>query len=115
VYEREDPVPSTAHEVRSLVVTIATHSSYRPISFALDLFVDRWTLLVERDLASKGKISFSELRASDAGIARNSLADRLASLVADGFIEKQAHPNDGRRSIHRPTSEGSASFRCSWR
>jgi DNA-binding HxlR family transcriptional regulator len=85
---------------------IATRRSDCPISFALDLFGDRWTLLVVRDLAFKGKNSFSELLASDEGIARNILADRLASLEAEGFIEKQAHPDDGRRSIYRLTERG---------
>ena len=77
-----------------------------PISFALDLFGDRWTLLVIRDLAFKGKDSFSDFLASDEGIARNVLADRLASLETKGFIEKHAHPDDGRRSVYSLTERG---------
>jgi len=72
----------------------------------LDLFGDRWTLLVVRDLAFKGKHSFSELLGSEEGIARNILADRLATLEAEGFVEKLAHPDDGRRSIYRLTDRG---------
>ena len=85
---------------------IATRRSDCPISFALDLFGDRWTLLVIRDLAFKGKNSFSDFLASDEGIARNILADRLASLEAAGFIEKQPHPDDLRRSIYTLTERG---------
>ena len=77
-----------------------------PISFALDLFGDRWTLLVIRDLAFKGKDSFSDFLASDEGIARNILADRLSSLEAHGFIEKHPHPEDRRRSIYSLTERG---------
>ena len=44
----------------------STRRSDCPISFALDLFGDRWTLLVVRDLAFKGKNSFSDFLASDA-------------------------------------------------
>ena len=85
---------------------IATRRSDCPISFALDLFGDRWTLLVIRDLAFKGKHSFSDFLASDEGIARNVLADRLASLETAGFIEKQPHPDDLRRSIYTLTDRG---------
>jgi len=77
-----------------------------PISFALDLFGDRWTLLVVRDLAFKGKDSFSELLASEEGIARNILSDRLASLKAAGFVEERPDPDDGRRSIYSLTERG---------
>jgi DNA-binding HxlR family transcriptional regulator len=77
-----------------------------PISFALDLFGDRWTLLVIRDLAFKGKDSFGDFLASDEGIARNILADRLTTLEAGGFIEKHPHPHDGRRSVYSLTERG---------
>ena len=85
---------------------LARRRSDCPISFALDLFGDRWTLLVIRDLAFKGKNSFSDFLASDEGIARNVLADRLASLETAGFIEKQPDPDDGRRSIYALTDRG---------
>lgn len=87
-------------------MSIHSRRSDCPISFALDLFGDRWSLLVVRDLAFKGKDSFSDFLASDEGIARNVLADRLASLEAEGFIEKHPHPDDGRRSIYELTERG---------
>ncbi len=68
-----------------------------PISFALDLFGDRWTLLVVRDLALKGKRSFSELLGSEEGGATNILSDRLARLEARGLVIKKRDPADGRR------------------
>ncbi len=84
----------------------STRRSDCPISFALDLFGDRWTLLVIRDLAFKGKNSFGDFLASDEGIARNILADRLSRLEAEGFIEKQPNPDDLRRSIYTLTERG---------
>ena len=84
----------------------ATRRSDCPISFALDLFGDRWTLLVIRDLAFKGKDSFGDFLASDEGIARNVLADRLSRLEAEGFIDKRPHPDDLRRSIYSLTERG---------
>ena len=85
---------------------IATRRSDCPISFALDLFGDRWTLLVIRDLAFKGKDSFGDFLSSDEGIARNVLADRLSRLEAEGFIDKRPHPDDLRRSIYSLTERG---------
>ena len=87
-------------------MSASTRRSDCPISFALDLFGDRWTLLVIRDLAFKGKNSFGDFLASEEGIARNILADRLASLEAEGFIEKRPHPDDLRRSIYTLTERG---------
>jgi DNA-binding HxlR family transcriptional regulator len=87
-------------------VPASTRRSDCPISFALDLFGDRWTLLVIRDLAFKGKNSFGDFLASDEGIARNILADRLARLEAEGFIEKRPNPDDLRRSSYTLTERG---------
>lgn len=77
-----------------------------PISFALDLFGDRWSLLVVRDLGLKGKRSFSELAASDEGVATNVLSDRLARLEEAGIILKSRDPNDGRRYVYRLSEAG---------
>ena len=41
-----------------------------PISYSLDLFGDRWTLVVLRDLILWGKTRFAELQASDEQIAK---------------------------------------------
>jgi DNA-binding HxlR family transcriptional regulator len=77
-----------------------------PISVALDLFGDRWTLLVVRDLALRGKRSFSELLNSDEGIATNILSDRLSRLEDEGLVTKTADPEDGRRFLYRLTETG---------
>ncbi len=60
-----------------------------PISFALDRFGDRWTLLVIRDLLLKGKRRYQELRACEEGIASNILSDRLRALESAGIVERQ--------------------------
>ena len=59
-----------------------------PISFALECFGDRWSLLVIRDLLFKGKRRYQELRASEEGIASNILTDRLRALEEAGIIER---------------------------
>lgn len=75
------------------------HRSHCPISFALDIVGDRWTLLILRDLLMNGKKSYGELLASEEGIATNVLADRLAWLETHGILEK-------RRQTYRVTSKG---------
>lgn len=60
-----------------------------PVSFALDRFGDRWTLLVIRDLLLKGKRRYQELRECEEGIASNILSDRLRALESAGIVERQ--------------------------
>ena len=77
-----------------------------PISFALDLFGDKWTLLVLRDLVIKRKRHFQEFLASDEKIASNILAQRLRRLEAAGMLTRERDPASGRRVIYRPTEKG---------
>jgi DNA-binding HxlR family transcriptional regulator len=72
-----------------------------PISFALDLFGDKWSLLVMRDVLLRGKTHYREFLAAEEGIATNILADRLARLEASGLLEKTADdPRSGRQAYH---------------
>ncbi|GJM62972.1 helix-turn-helix domain-containing protein [Persicobacter diffluens] len=56
-----------------------------PISFLLDLFGDKWSFLVIRDLL-QGKKFYKEFSASKEGIATNILSDRLKKLEANGIV-----------------------------
>jgi DNA-binding HxlR family transcriptional regulator len=60
------------------------------ICYALDIFGDKWTLLILRDMLFEGKSSFSEFKASEEKIASNILTDRLKTLDAEGFLIKTA-------------------------
>lgn len=77
-----------------------------PISYALDLFGDRWTLLVLRDLVLRGKQRFREFLASDEGIASNILSDRLRRLEDSGIVSRKADPGDKRQIIYSVTDKG---------
>lgn len=77
-----------------------------PISYALEIFGDRWTLLVLRDLMLKGKSRYSEFLAGGEGIATNVLSDRLQRLQRRGLITQAADPEDGRQRVYRPTEAG---------
>ncbi len=74
-----------------------------PISFALDLFGDKWSLLILRDLLLKGKKTYQEFLEAGEGISTNILADRLIALKEFGFIEKRDDPDNGRQVIYSPT------------
>lgn len=76
-----------------------------PVACALDLFGDRWTLLVIRDMAC-GKALFKEFSASPERIATNILADRLERLVKGGLAEPFDPPHGGGRSGYRLTAKG---------
>lgn len=76
-----------------------------PISFALGIFGDRWTLLVLRDLMLRDKRRFKELAAAPEGIATNVLSDRLRRLADAGLITREPDPEDQRQGIYRPTQQ----------
>ncbi len=80
--------------------------SHCPISFALDVFGDRWTLLVIRDLLLGGKATYGEFLASEEGMATNILADRLTWLEAQGIVTRSRDPDHGRRLMYRLTRKG---------
>ena len=77
-----------------------------PIAAALDVFGDRWTLLVLRDLLIFDKHRYRDFIESPEGIASNILADRLRRLEGAGLIDKSPDPDDRRRSIYSATRKG---------
>ena len=77
-----------------------------PISYSLDLFGDKWTLLVLRDLILWEKSRFAEFQASDEEIASNILSDRLRRLECQGLIRTEKDPADARQKIYSPTDKG---------
>jgi DNA-binding HxlR family transcriptional regulator len=82
------------------------HRSGCPISLALEIFGDTWSLLIVRDLMFKGFKTFNEFLGAGEGIASNVLADRLAKLQASGVIEKRDDGEDARRYEYRLTRKG---------
>ena len=78
-----------------------------PISVALEIFGDKWTLLVIRDMILFGKTTYGEFQASPERIATNILADRLQRLEKAGLIERSADPENKRRTIYKLTESGS--------
>jgi len=79
-----------------------------PISFSLDTFGDKWTLLVLRDLILFDRRHFHELAGMEEGIATNILADRLKRLESSGILRRERDPADRRKVIYRVTEKGIA-------
>lgn len=77
-----------------------------PVSISLEIFGDRWSLLIVRDLMIRGFRTFKEFQQSGEGIATNILADRLKKLETAGIIRAQPELNDGRRMNYRLTEKG---------
>jgi DNA-binding HxlR family transcriptional regulator len=75
-------------------------------SNALDLFGDKWTLLVVRDLFFFNKHEYKEFLASPEAIATNILSDRLKKLYAAGIIDEKVHPENRSRKLYYLTAKG---------
>ncbi len=77
-----------------------------PISTALDIFGDKWSLLIIRDLVFNEKSTYGEFLDSEEKIATNILADRLALLQCGGIITKEAHPDHKLKVVYSLTPKG---------
>ncbi len=88
--------------------TAVEHRSRCPINIALELFGDRWSLLIIRDALFKGTDNFNGFMASSEKIASNILSDRLSRLETAGILEKRQDPQDARRVRYHLTEKGMA-------
>ncbi len=77
-----------------------------PISIALELLGDAWSLLIVRDLMFKDRRTYNDFLTGGEGIASNVLADRLRKLEDANIIEKQRDTQDARRFLYRLSSKG---------
>jgi len=77
-----------------------------PVNLALEVFGDKWSLLIIRDIMFEGKRHFRELLHSDEKIASNVLTDRLAMLEKEGIISKNPDPAHKQKFIYHLTTAG---------
>jgi DNA-binding HxlR family transcriptional regulator len=71
----------------------------------LEVFGDRGSLLVLRDVLLVGKRHYRDLVASKEGIATNVLASRLKKLEAAKLLERRADAKDKRTIFYVATSK----------
>jgi DNA-binding HxlR family transcriptional regulator len=80
-----------------------------PINLSLEVFGDRWSLIILRDMMFGGRRHFRELLTrSDEGISSNILADRLKMLLEQGMIIKVDDPSHKQKGIYSLTEKSIA-------
>ncbi|OBW41197.1 HTH-type transcriptional regulator YodB [Chryseobacterium sp. MOF25P] len=77
-----------------------------PISSSLDVWGDKWSLLIVRDLMFAKQCTYGEFLKSDEKIATNILASRLLMLEENGIISKQDHPDSKAKVLYKLTEKG---------
>jgi DNA-binding HxlR family transcriptional regulator len=87
---------------------IEEHRSGCPVSRALELLGDRWSLLLIRDMMVRGYRTFREFQHAGEGIATNILANRLQRLESSGLVQSEPATEDGRSIYYRLTEKGIA-------
>jgi DNA-binding HxlR family transcriptional regulator len=77
------------------------------VACGLDLFGDRWTLLVIRDLLL-GRSRFKDFASSPEGIPTNILSDRLERLCEGGVVVQTPVAEGARHLGYQLTKKGRA-------
>ena len=79
-----------------------------PICYSLDMFGDKWTLLIMRDMLIHGKRYYRDFLKGGEGIATNILADRLKAMAESGLIAKADDPAHAGQATYAPTAKAEA-------
>ena len=105
---RAEPPKSkpTAAAKPARVPVRAEPRSLDPVSLALELVGDAWSLLIVRDLMLRGHSGYQAFLRSGEKIATNILADRLLKLEHNGLITKASDPSDARKFIYALSARG---------
>lgn len=77
-----------------------------PLNFGLEIFGDRWSLLIIRDLMFFGKRTYNEFLTSAECISTNILAERLNMLEHEKIIKKAKDPAHKQKLLYSLTEKG---------
>lgn len=77
-----------------------------PISCSLEIWGDKWSLLIIRDLMIKKECTYGEFLKADEKIATNILATRLQTLLENGIIDKKDHLENKLKILYHLTEKG---------
>jgi DNA-binding HxlR family transcriptional regulator len=83
---------------------VRTYGQYCPIARASEIFAERWTPIVLRNVLN-GSRTFTEIANGAPGMSRTLLTTRLRQLERAGVIETSPNPS-GRGSLYHPTEAG---------
>jgi DNA-binding HxlR family transcriptional regulator len=71
---------------------VRSYGELCPLAKALDVVGDRWSLLIVRELLTRGPCRYTDIRKGVPGIATNLLADRLRELEEAGVVKRESAP-----------------------
>ena len=77
-----------------------------PVSSAIDIVGDKWTLVIIKQILLEGKRTFKDFSESNEGIASNILSSRLKMLEAFKIISKEKLPHNKKTNIYLLTQKG---------
>lgn len=77
-----------------------------PVSSALDILGDKWSLLIIRDLLTKGPQTYSDFLQSGEHISTNILANKLHLLTCLNLIERSDAEGIARNNAYKLTKSG---------
>ena len=77
-----------------------------PITSSLDIFGDKWTLVIIKQMLFEEKSTFKDFTESQESIATNILSSRLKLLVKFGIIDKGNRPDNKKTNIYTLTEKG---------
>ena len=88
-----------------ILLVMKKNRSNCPLTSALDIVGDKWSLLIIRDIFL-GKTTFTEFLKSSEKIATNILSNRLELLINNGLLKVTKMPNDQKTKIYYLTDSG---------
>lgn len=77
-----------------------------PVSSSLDIFGDKWSLLIVRDLMLYKTRTYGDFTKSEEKIATNILANRLQMLEDHGIIIKLPYPDNKVKGLYQLSMKG---------
>jgi len=77
-----------------------------PINYSVEIFGDKWMLLILRDIMFNGKNSFLEFRASSEKISSAVLTEKLNTLLSEGIVSKVTSPKNASKFLYLITDKG---------
>lgn len=83
-----------------------SYGQYCALAKALDLVGDRWTLLIVRELLTRGACRYTDLRAGLPDIATNLLVRRLRELEEAGIVVREDAPPPVASTLFSLTERG---------
>jgi len=83
-----------------------SYGQYCGVAKALDVIGDRWTILIIRELLTRGGCRYTDLKNGLPGIATNLLSDRIRELESAGLIRREDAPPPVAATVFHLTAAG---------